>query len=274
MIQIELAEKSDFPSLINIWAAAFHDTEKDIRLFLDFFYIPGSAILLRENGKPAAAAHLISGSSIIGFPEHASISCAYLYAVGVLPAFRGKGYGAAVSRCAAERSRILGADLCATAPADPGLFDFYEKKAGFTPAFYADIINFRTAGKMRRYSVEPISPGQYSGAREQMLAGWPHLRCAPRWADYFAVTCRERGGLFEIRDWLSGETAFAAVELNASQVILKELLCRRGAENFLEAAAIFFRRRFVTARLPGQGPPFAMASVPLPSPAYWGLAFD
>ncbi|MDR2649424.1 MAG: GNAT family N-acetyltransferase [Clostridiales bacterium] len=281
LIRIASAEKSDFPALVRIWTASFDDTERDVIRFLNFFYSPGSSLLLFENGKPAAAAHLISGSAVAGLigpdglpmrkPE---ITCAYLYAVGVLPEFRGRGYGAAVSRRAAEHSRETGADICVTVPADSGLYKFYKKNAGFETAFYAKTVDARLCGNTDGYSVLSISPDEYSDRRENLLAGRPHLRYAPRWSEYFTTICGAGGGLFEIKDHSTGEAALAAVESDMDRVILKELLCRGGTKKFLEAAAGFFHKSRVTARLPGGNEPFAMASQALSRSVYWGIAFD
>jgi predicted GNAT family acetyltransferase len=207
-------------------------------------------------------------------PEKPELTCAYLYAVGVLPEYRGQGYGAAISRFAAGHSRAMGFDICVTVPASPGLFEFYEKKAGFEAASYIETINASLPGKTDGYSVLPVCPDEYSAKREDLLAGRPHLRYAPRWAEYFTTICGQGGGLFEIKDHSAGQTALAAVELDTNRAVLKELLCRNSTRKFLEIAADFFNKGMVTARLPGANEPFAMASRVLPRPVYWGLAFD
>ena len=115
----------DREQLIGLWQAVFGDDARVVGDFLDRIVRPGRGMVWDEAGQLTAVAYIIDGIRLDGR------DCPYIYAVSTLPAFRGRGYGAAVSNACAALIESQGG-IAALHPAEESLFGWYAQQ-GFQP---------------------------------------------------------------------------------------------------------------------------------------------
>lgn len=164
--------------LKSLWKTVFGDTDDYIERFFDTFYSPELCAVCKCGGKTAAAAYLMPvGDFVSAIGER--VSCAHIYAVGVLPEYRGIGLGKAVTEKCARLGEKNGFGAVVLHPAEEGLFRFYEA-LGFYSAFSC---GERTAiGAGERFL---INPEEYRALREEYLEGIPHIDLNMRALRYF-----------------------------------------------------------------------------------------
>ncbi len=150
-----LSRPEDENALRSLWRAVFGDPEAFIDAFFREVYFPGMASVAEDDGRIVSAAYRVP------FGPYA-----YIYAVGTLPAFRGRGLGRAVTLAAADGAPAY------LLPADPGLRTWYERSMGARPAgllYPAELPSERSL----------ISAEEYASRREELLAGVPHAVYSP-----------------------------------------------------------------------------------------------
>jgi len=265
----------DTEAMKSLWALCFGDEEAFIDLFFSALYRPGMAAVCTAEGRLAAMAFAIPGFKLHqpGLPDR---SAAYLYGVATHPSQRGRGYGAAVSRAAAE---LAGCDITVLLPASETLRRWYAKDMNARCFNRIREAHFpRTAPVMHGAALRRLDPAEYLARREALLSGLPHVEPP---LDFLSLAGaelgRSGGGLFA---WRGG---ICAVELSGDTVLAKELLPAGGAADAAAELLDFFPAEGLTARLPasrdGQAADFMMAlpCAPIaasPSEIHWGLALD
>ena len=128
-----LATKEDIPQLKKIWTACFGDEAAYQDLFFHNRFCPENTVLWRENGIPVAMAHLLPYHMMDETKE--SHLCYYVYAVATSPEFQGKGISTKLLTYAKEIAQERGAAALSLVPAEPSLFDFYQKR-GYHTEYY------------------------------------------------------------------------------------------------------------------------------------------
>ncbi len=140
----------DEAGLKTLWKAVFGDAEDFIDAFFALVYQPGMASLIEEGGEIVSAAYAIPLKNAI-----------YIYGVATLPAFRGRGFGKAVTLAAA------GGGPAYLFPAEAGLRDWYAREMGAVTVSWRPCI--AVPETQRR-----ITAGEYATAREVLLKNVPH----------------------------------------------------------------------------------------------------
>ena len=179
-----------------LWERVFGDDRDYIDRFFDTFYSPDICAVCECDGKIAAAAYLMPvGDFVTG--THESVSCAHIYAVGVLQEYRGKGLGKLVTEKCVRLGEENGFGAIVLHPADERLFEFY-RSLGFCTAFYIP-----EKEETNICDMLPVSYEEYMDLREEFLKDIPHIRINKRALSYF----ESQGGSF-----YSGENCCAALD--------------------------------------------------------------
>jgi Acetyltransferase (GNAT) family. len=273
----------DEVALRAVWKAGFGDSDAYIDAFFSCFLKPGACLLAEADGRPVSAMYILEGPLLRPYRDR-ELTSAYTYALATLPAYRGRGIGAAVYRACCEAALSGGADAACVLPAEESLYPFYE-----------NAVNNRTVSAVREkhYAREDfltVRPGicnligalEYAFLREELLAGKPHssmpesyLLWQERLCDMFG------GGLF------ATQGGVAAAEMDGDTCYIREFLDPNGdaceaaaaiatvcpAKEYFVRTPLFFdgpgaMRRFVLGTLKQE------PDQPYPDDLWWGFAFD
>ncbi|NLL38125.1 MAG: GNAT family N-acetyltransferase [Clostridiales bacterium] len=276
---IRPAVPRDLPRLKSIWQVCFGDSEAETDCFFDTFFDECSALIISSGGQAVAAAYILYISELSHGGQNTP--CPYIYGVGVLPRYRGRGFGARLTNAAVRLCRDKGYELCCLVPASGRLFEFYRKQSGFSDFFTVDEhIYISSQARVQGGEIERIAPEEYGSFREHILRNLLHMRFSPTACRYMEQVCSSSGGgLFRLNKF---KNAVAAAYLEEDTLHLKELLCR--PEDTCECIKLltgYFGAAKCIARTPGTGKPFGMLKRPgsASSPAYehmayMGFAFD
>lgn len=128
---IRLAEEKDIPMLKALWRDVFQEEEAYLEAFFEKIFKGENGLLYEADGRIAAALHMVSYSMMISGMEHHLL---YLYAIGTLPEYRGRGYAGAITRKALQLAKERGYSGAFLVPAEKSLFTWYEGM-GFEPVF-------------------------------------------------------------------------------------------------------------------------------------------
>ncbi|MBR4578116.1 MAG: hypothetical protein IKO22_00735 [Oscillospiraceae bacterium] len=150
-------------ALRELWTAVFGDEGAFLDLFFSEIYRPGMARVMEAEGRIVSAAYALPFGEAL-----------YIYAVGTLPAFRGRGCGRAVTLAAAGGKPAY---LC---PASESLKRWYGESMGAVPA------DWRQPCALPE-DAEPLAPAEFLSLRERMLEGVPHAAYSPALLRLFAL---------------------------------------------------------------------------------------
>ena len=277
---IRVANTDDLPALKHIWRTCFEDSEADTDRFFRYFFGEETTLILSRGNEKAAAAHLLFEAEFVSRNESSKCptgKCPYIYGVGVLPSFRGNGFGAEISRAATIHCLELGYEMSVIVPADEGLFGFYKDYAGYSDYFTVNEYKINTEGRVSPEAiVKRITPKEYGNLREHLLSDINHLRFSRLACSYLNELCVSTGGgLYGLSHNGFADMAVAAVEIGEKGLQVKELLCSPDQTEYL-AIALFnaFGFHSGTVRTPGQQKRFGMSSIRAQGSGYFGFAFD
>lgn len=219
MTLFRFAKAQDRPRLREIWKRSFGDSEEYIDRFLDHFGVD-SSIVGECDGEIVCSAYILPTAGLV-LKDGSKRSCSYLYAISVIPDYRGNGLGRDVTFAAVDFSYRLGNEFVVLKPSDDGLYDFY-RSLGFIELSYANEFVF-TPEQLKHCSekhlkILPISPEEYGIIRRKNLKGRTHIELSD-----IAVSYQHKlGALYSLLH--EGEKYCAAVEKNGSNLYIKELL--------------------------------------------------
>lgn len=128
---IRLAEEKDIPGLKSLWRDVFQEEEAYLDAFFEKVFKGDNGLLYETDGRIAAALHMVPYSIIIEEVEHHLL---YLYAIGTLPEYRGRGFARAITLEALQIGKDRGYSGAFLVPAEKSLFAWYEGM-GFESAF-------------------------------------------------------------------------------------------------------------------------------------------
>jgi len=127
-IAIRVAEPQDTPAVRQLWETCFPDPSGfNAFFFREGYYVPAFTLLLEEEGTLCAMTQMLpchlrmTGGS--GTPLE--VAATYIYGACTAPAFRRRGYMAALLRYSFARDQQAGRAASLLIPAEPWLFDFY-----------------------------------------------------------------------------------------------------------------------------------------------------
>ncbi|MEG2295284.1 MAG: GNAT family N-acetyltransferase [Oscillospiraceae bacterium] len=130
---IRFAQDKDYDQLKHIWQACFGDDEAYRNLFFETRYQTHQTIVYEEKDRVVAMLHLLPLELHIKGQYYKG---KYIYAVGTLKEYRGKGISTNLLSFADNYLQKQAIDCVILVPATPSLFSFYEQR-GFD--FFSDI---------------------------------------------------------------------------------------------------------------------------------------
>ena len=269
---LRAAAPGDEAQLRALWQAVFGDEDAVLDAFFDCLYRPEDVLLAEHGGEIISAAYLLRGVELCAEGERRP--AAYFYALATRPDSRGRGLGAAVTRCCMEAAAGRGETLCLM-PGEESLRRWY--------AAFAGLRSFGTwrelvcpAADAPELRLTALDPGEYLRLREALLAKTPHAALPEAFFRFQARLSALSGA------WLlhilgpEGREGLACAEREGERVWLPELLW--SGEDPAPAAAACAAALGVAearARTPGEGDKSVMAVPPTPpSPFWWGPVFD
>ena len=263
--EIREVRAEDAPALIRLWCRVFEDPEALPAAFLRLLPELGGGVAAFADGELAGAAYIVTALTV------GARRAAYLYAVAVHPAYRGRGLGRALTREAAALGRRRGADFVCTLPAGESLYGWYERLLGTRCALYRREERFPARPGC---AAAPIAPADFNARREALLAGLAHLGLSEAAAALERVVCRAFGGdLYAVGDGI------CAAYRQGAEACVRELLCpdltlRRAYAESVGAAMGCESVVLLSPGTPGDAPFLAAEPGALTPDCVWDLAFD
>lgn len=183
--------------LIQIWKICFGDEESGIAFFFRYFDSEVRTLWQEADGRAVSMVNLIPAEVCL---HGRTRQAYYIYAVGTLPEYRGRGYaGKLILRAAGEAG--LEARPLFLVPEKEELWGFYEK-LGFSPwARPGTEIWKREVGREQAYaqpaqsSLQNLKAGEYLALRDRALDGEGYLRLSGRGSAYALKLWQEEGGV-------------------------------------------------------------------------------
>lgn len=116
-----------------LWHEVFGDSLESVSRFFGHIYREDEASVTYVDGQ--AASILLAPRLTLRIEEGIHLPIGYLCGIATHPDHRGKGMSSELIRQALRKERERGDIFSTLIPAEASLFAFYEKTAGFTPAF-------------------------------------------------------------------------------------------------------------------------------------------
>lgn len=116
-----------------LWYDVFGDSPESVASFFDLVYRADEALLAYDD--EVLASMLLYPRFDLRPTGGMRLPVGYLCGIATHPDYRGKGFSGALLHKALRRERRRGDVFSTLIPAEPSLFDFYERKANFFPAF-------------------------------------------------------------------------------------------------------------------------------------------
>ena len=251
----------DRAALIALWTEVFEgDPPAYPEKLLELLPALGCGFAATEAGKVLGAAYWIDDLSLEGE------KLGYLFGVAVLPEARGRGIGAELSRACFAAGRERGCRWLTIEPAEPSLFDWYERTLGTVPALYRQEQSLAPAALC---PLREIPAERYFARREHLLAGKPHLTYGEAAQALEAENNRLfSGGFYET------DGAVATAFLHDGKLLAREALGEQHEALLSSLAAQRGARVATLLRAADSGAPFLAANAPLPAGTVWNLAFE
>ncbi len=121
------ANERDVDSIKRIWQTCFGDSEDYVRFYLAHRFEVENMLVIHQDGRPVSMASFLP---VLLKRGQEWIPARYVYAVGTLPEYRGRGYAARILQYASEK---YGEPLLLQ-PSEEGLEAYY-RRLGFGTAF-------------------------------------------------------------------------------------------------------------------------------------------
>ena len=260
--------KDDIPAMRALWQRVFDEREA----YLDAFFsligdIGGAAVATDEGGTLIGAAYALTGYELLSGAESPHVG--YIYAVAVDESFRGRGIGAALTKCAGEICREREAVIVTTLPAEESLYAWYEKSIGTKHVLRREE---KRVPARQTVDIMKLTGTEYMLWRENLLRGKAHIHLSHPMLETQRALCEAYdGGLYASSDGI-----FAAYR-DGEQLIVPEILCAQGVPDDTAASAAAYlgcrEALFFTPAEQG-GEPYIASDAALPSGTVWNLTLD
>lgn len=253
-MKIDVPCNSQFLTLRSLWQEAFGDTEKFLDVFYQTAFSPNRCRCVMMDGKTVAALYwfdcLYKGKQV-----------AYLYAVATAKDFRGQGLCHRLVEDTHRHLESLWYEGVILVPGSAELFKLYESM-GYQTCCH--IQEFSCFGAVEAVPLHRISKAEYAQIRRQLLPEGSVLQ------ENENLDFLQTQALF-----YAGPGFLLTLRRETDTLDCMELLGDLAAAPGIVKALGYTEGKF---RAPGVGRPFAMyhslGASKLPSPTYFGLAFD
>ncbi len=246
-LRVEWARHEDCPALSQIWQMCFGDSPDYVRFFFTR-YLPRCRVMIAwANGTAAGSVYLLPAEIADGGRVRKAI---YVYALGVLPAFRSRGIGGVMLRRVLSVAEAEDA-VCFLRPASPELVSYYER-LGMEKSHYAKMCQLSPDPAIRteESTITEATPAEYTRQCRKMplLSGtvfWdlPHIE--------FALSENRLTGGKCLRYEKDGRHAIVFMKREADGWCITESLPRADAA-FLSGICAHFPGEAVHLRLPAK----------------------
>jgi len=214
---------SDEAGLKALWQIAFGDPPEAIDAFFSALYTPGMALVWDDLGTIASAMYLLD-AGLMPLPDGTMLRTSYAYALGTLPAYRGRGMGSGVTRAVMARSVELAYDCNVICPAEESLFSYY-MGLGYDHSISIIEDEILRSESFKFVDTNKIMSTDFS--KYSLL----HREYAPRYGTqypmdylrYVEQSCKASGGGFYELE-LDGALCLAAVSIAEDHLFVREFL--------------------------------------------------
>lgn len=228
-IATRCAEKRDEPMLKALWKTVFGDSDADIAHFFSTWFLPERTIVIDDdNGTPVSAAYILPIGALV-LPDGTRMRCAMLYAIATLPAYRGFGFGEAVTRAAAGVASQNGFSNLVLKPASDSLFGFYDAHSEFREFFGVYETAFSKTDitpPVSGYEISPVTPEEYRRLRNDLLTGHTYIDMDEHGLSYQHYLCKASGGGLYALTYHGCSVGCSVIERVDDVITLKELLLK------------------------------------------------
>jgi len=239
------------PGLKKIWQVCFGDDEKGAGFVFDNLLGPTQMLVQTdENNSPVA---MLNWKRLRFTTPKQAFAGAYIYGVGTLPEYRGRGISTALMQKADEILRQEGVALSCLIPAEESLFGFYANRGYHMQFSYKAVRVYREdiprpsgQGVLRVAALEDLHAQRAAAFGSRALLGaWdaPYLR-------YTGMECRFYGG--EVLRFFSGDNqGYAVCYPRGNSILVKEAaLPKQDISPLLVALDVRYRAESYELRLP------------------------
>lgn len=247
---------SNIDKLKGLWRACFSDSEEFISHFFNAVFKDEYVLYEEENGIIYSALYCIPYEFKY---FNTAVKASYIYAVGTLPSYRGRGAMAGLLKKAMDKLKAEGNAFAFLIPAEDSLYDLYGRN-GFAEAFYCSKSIFRS-GKAER-KVKVIETGNdidkvfrsFDSLQRQRTMSIMHSK--EDWI-FHIEDLRQDGGKAFYTESDTGEiSAVAHVCEYSSEVCVKELLYKgeREKNDILNSIADYYQADHISLKdIPDKG---------------------
>lgn len=214
------ASAADLPYFQRIWEGAYPGDSLYAEIFFKHLPYLGEGYIARYMGEACSMFFALknyryhTGDCV--FPS------VYLYALGTLPGYRGRGCGSRMTDFAAGSSYADGAGHVFLAPGSASLRSWYHERNGAQNIFYHRVV--QTGQPYAEGRIREITPETYVSLRRQLLKGTDHMEIPLSAVKLQADFCRAAGGgLYSIE--VQGHTGICLGDAEDGHLLLRELLC-------------------------------------------------
>ncbi len=217
--RVSLTDINERQALFNIWKTCFGDDVSYINAFFDEWAEKAVIIGAYVDGELIGATYLLNTQCVA---ENGCINALYLYALGILPSYRGKGFGERIIAFAKEEAEKREA-LLFLCPANEKLSRYY-KNLGFSGAFC-----------LKKYKTElscgdgieiaSVSASEYASIRNKALS---YPGCIIWDEDAIAFSAKEYGSCLYKARTCDGEFPLFVSCAKDGVLIIKECLAPDG----------------------------------------------
>lgn len=174
---IRQARESDLPQLISLWQEAFSDTEEETLFYFQHRHKHQNMLVFEMGSEISGMLSILPVQ--LRSPKQI-IPARYVFAVATKKARRGQRISTRLLEAAHQKMQLEGASASILVPAEPSLFEYYDKR-GYKTGFQVDQVHLK-AGEISSWGVEGrlerCSAGKYLAIRDdvyknsQMFVRW------------------------------------------------------------------------------------------------------
>lgn len=259
-------KKEDIPSLKTLWTETFGDSAELVDKFFELLPAMGTGLVAGLRGEIFGAAYVLEAELWVSGCFSKKIG--YIYAVAVDKSARGCGIGAELVRACMRYCWENGIDICCTLPAEPSLYEWYEKNSGLTAA--ANCVYDTVFPSDCDADIKTLHADEYGFARSDILKGNNYVNFNHSYLLYQEAIFKECGGAYFscgngiACGYIYEDTLYIKEALNDPPEFIPALCKRLGAKS------AFVRR----AALDGDPYICAYESIDYPCDTVWNLTLD